>query len=696
MKRSSPTPSLTCTNNERNQLNQISAFIDGNTVYGTSKQLNDELREPDSPLLKISNVFTSAGHGETLPVSSQFKCPLNMLAQLEGCFSAGDLRVNENAGLTSMHTLFMREHNRVARELMSINPQWDVDTVYHESRLVVIAMHQVITYKEYLPLLVGPKFARHYGLEILPHGFYYGYDSLIDASISNEFTTAAFRFGLSMVPDHLSLVTKLWKHRDKVLDMQSALFNPASWLNETHSSVDDIIRGLMADVSKATNWHFPEALKDFLFAEEGDFGLDLFAINIQRGREHGLSSYNDYREFFGMHRVNNFNELVEMKTDMRNALASIYTSVNDIDLYVGGLAETLVDGGQVGPLFAHMIASQFSALKRGDRFYFENGGAESIFTHVQLDELRKLSLSSLICSCTDSDEVYESPFAIPSRYNQRKSCADVYQLDLNLWNKQPFVFGFQDSCSWSRWIPVANTKLPKHEMMKTLHRERPEEMCREIMSVEERQLPKSKQIRFECPAGVLTSQISGFPTVDKTAGKWTMWFDSDSPSLTGQDDVEQLDTLLKRRPGHVCPSPLQIQVQTVKGVPAYETGQVFDYISPQRGFACFSDQQPNEEGCHDYRVRYFCRDETIGSQTSAEKDEYFYQWTQWTNTDHFSDAIENERRQVRGYDCQHALDVEARVVDTHQSALETGQIFRVFDATYGIICDDFDQVRIKN
>ena len=105
------------------------------------------------------------------------------------------MRVNENAGLASMHTLFMREHNRIVRELKKINPQWSSETCYEEARLVVIAMHQVITYKEYLPRLVGPEFMDRYELNILSSGYYYGYNSAVDPSISNEFTTAAFRFG---------------------------------------------------------------------------------------------------------------------------------------------------------------------------------------------------------------------------------------------------------------------------------------------------------------------------------------------------------------------------------------------------------------------------------------------------------------------------------------------------------------------
>ena len=540
--------------------------------------------------------------------------------------------------------------------------------------------------------MVGPDFMQRYDLSLLDNGFYYGYDSSVDASISNEFTTAAFRFGHSMVPDHLSLVNKLWEFNPKNISMKDSLFNPASYLNETHSSVDDIIRGLLADPSKETNWNFVTALKDFLFAKQGEFGSDLFAINIQRGREHGLTGYNDYREFYGMSRANSFDDLIEIKESLRSTLSEIYTSVNDIDLYVGGLAETTVTGGQVGPLFAHMIASQFEVLKKGDRFYFENGGAETIFTHIQLDELRKLSLSSLVCSCTDSDEVYQKPFDKPSRYNQRVSCADVYKLDLSLWKKQPFVFGFQDSCSWSRWLPISETNLPKHQVINQLHRERPADTCREIMKLDERSVEGSKQVRFECPAGALSS--SDFPSVDNKIGKWTMWFDSDTPDYTGLDDIERLSTLLERRPEHICEFPLHIQVQTVDGIPARETGQVFDYIDSVKGFACLRSHQIDNQPCKDYRVRFFCRHGTIGDNVEKEKPNLRYEWTSWSDSDTFSDSTEYERRLVKGFECTHPLKIQARVVDTHVDALKTGQIFKIFSARNGLICEDFDQVRL--
>ena len=117
----------------------------------------------------------------------------------EPCFFAGDKRINENAGLACMHTLFVREHNRVARELKKFNPTWDTDTVFNEARLIIAAMHQIITYKEYLPPLLGQKYMDRYDLNVIKAGYFYGYDASIDGSVANAFTTAAFRFGHSMI-----------------------------------------------------------------------------------------------------------------------------------------------------------------------------------------------------------------------------------------------------------------------------------------------------------------------------------------------------------------------------------------------------------------------------------------------------------------------------------------------------------------
>ena len=112
--------------------------------------------------------------------------------------------------------------------------------------------------------------------------------------------------------------------------MKESLFNPSeSLLNDTHSNVDPILRGLCQDMSLKCDTNFPESMKDFLFAKINEFGKDLFAINIQRGRDHGLSGYNDYREFFGMQRARTFDELVEIPHETRKYFQQIYEVYQD-------------------------------------------------------------------------------------------------------------------------------------------------------------------------------------------------------------------------------------------------------------------------------------------------------------------------------------------------------------------------------
>lgn len=125
------------------------------------------------------------------------------------CFEAGDVRANEQIQLTTMHTMLMREHNRIARELSYLNPYWDDERLFQEARKIVVAQLQHITFNEFLPLVIGKDKIYEYGLELEQPGHYYrGYDSKINAGIRVEFQAAAFRYGHSILPSHIERYNK--------------------------------------------------------------------------------------------------------------------------------------------------------------------------------------------------------------------------------------------------------------------------------------------------------------------------------------------------------------------------------------------------------------------------------------------------------------------------------------------------------
>lgn len=168
------------------------------------------------------------------------------------------------------------------------------------------------------------------------------------------------------------------------------------------------------------------------------FGMDLAAINIQRGRDHGIPSFTAWREPCGLKPIKNWNDLKTITSSfLVNRLRAVYRHVDDVDLYSAGLAEKPVRGGIVGPTFACIIAQQFANLRKGDRFWYENGGFESSFTPAQLQQIRKLTYAHVLCQTTnDIDTIQPYVFLNADHTNNaRIKCDDplIDNFDVTPW-----------------------------------------------------------------------------------------------------------------------------------------------------------------------------------------------------------------------------------------------------------------------
>ena len=348
----------TSSENPRQQFNLITAFIDGSMVYGSDLETANKLRT-------FSNGLLAESDGELLPYDD------------DGPFSAGDVRAGENSNLTAMHTLFMREHNRLAYELAEQNPDWDDETLYQEARRIVVGQIQAITYNEFLPALLG-EYA-------IPD--YYGYDPTVNPGIANEFAHAGYRLGHTMVNDNIRLVGNDGNTIGNPIPLRDAFFNPE--VIEANG-IDWLLKGMVSGQAEEIDNQIVDSLRNFLFGPPGAGGFDLASLNIARGRDHGLADYNSVRESYGLDRVESFAEITSDK-ELQQKLESLYGTVDNIDLWVGGLAEDQVHGSSLGELMHTIVADQFLRLRDGDRFWYEND-----LTGDSLDFVRSTKLSEVI------------------------------------------------------------------------------------------------------------------------------------------------------------------------------------------------------------------------------------------------------------------------------------------------------------
>lgn len=407
--------------------NQLTAFIDGSLVYGSDEERAVFLRDTESGqgLLKT----TIGDNGEVLlplnpidPETGEVEFP-NALGGVLGDFQflAGDIRVNEQIGLNAAHNLLVREHNRIALELderleageealVSKFEDFQAETdlsgeealdefLYENARRVIGAQIQVISYNEFLPLLIGEDTIAEYE----------GFNPDINPQVSVEFANAAFRLGHTLLSDQLRRVDGDGITETELAD---AFFNPE---DIQENGIDSLLTGLIFQGAQEVDNQIVDGVREFLFPA-GQGGLDLGAVNIARAREVGIPGYTEvYEEIFGVE-ITSFDDLRSLglfSSPVLNLLETAYETVDQIDLWIGGIAELPADhGGLLGPTLSFFIADQFTRVRDGDEFFYLND-----LEHLSIlaPDIEDTTLSDLIRNNVANpylvpDNAFETPF----------------------------------------------------------------------------------------------------------------------------------------------------------------------------------------------------------------------------------------------------------------------------------------------
>ena len=444
----------TGTSSPRQHINTLSSFIDASNVYGvTSARLewlrvgpvDNDLGNNGARLMLTADGYlprvTARGDAGSAP-------PMDLMGPLAGtpdkAIVAGDVRANENIALTALHTLFAREHNRI----VSLLPGYlSPEERFQVARRVVGAELEYITYTQFLPAM---------GVRLSP---YNGYDPTVNPGLSNEFAVVGYRAHSQIhgefdvaVPTGTYTNAQLAAFKARGITVTrtadqvllnvplNAAFGAPDLLRQigigpalqslgerqykNDEQMDNALRSVLFQVPKP-GIPDPTVCGEPVDHPECFKGVtDLGAIDIARGRDHGMPTYNDMRRAYGLASKTSFTDITgeatqlfpadpkinandpindpnildfvelrdasgnlvepgttaadeEVVTGVRRStvaarLKAIYGNVNRLDAFVGMVSERHVNGTVFGELQLAIWKKQFAAVRDGDRFFYQN------------------------------------------------------------------------------------------------------------------------------------------------------------------------------------------------------------------------------------------------------------------------------------------------------------------------------------
>uniref|UniRef100_A0A8C8C430 NAD(P)H oxidase (H2O2-forming) n=2 Tax=Oncorhynchus tshawytscha TaxID=74940 RepID=A0A8C8C430_ONCTS len=390
-------------NNPRTQVNLVTAWLDGSSIYGPSSSWSDALRSFSGGLLASGEQLDMPKRSGSTSLMWSAADPSTGQHGPEGLYELGNAWGNENVFTMAEGIVWFRYHNYIASQLSEKHSSWSDEDLFQNARKTVVATFQNIAFYEWLPGFLGEK-------TMIP---YQGYQKFVDPGISPEFQAAAIRFASTMAPPgvymrnrtcHFQKVVNIDGSTSSAIRMCNSFWNRQNPNLKSGQDIDHLIMGMASQIAEREDNMVVEDLRDYMYGPLRFSRSDLVALTVQRGRDFGLPSYNQVREGLGLAPVGRWGD-INPQLNITNPqlfrdLSDLYDGdISKLELFPGGLLESVDGPGQV---FSSIILDQFNRIRNGDRFWFENT-QNGLFTAEELQALRNTTFHDVIAAVTSAE-----------------------------------------------------------------------------------------------------------------------------------------------------------------------------------------------------------------------------------------------------------------------------------------------------
>uniref|UniRef100_A0A8C7NTF0 NAD(P)H oxidase (H2O2-forming) n=1 Tax=Oncorhynchus mykiss TaxID=8022 RepID=A0A8C7NTF0_ONCMY len=369
-------------NNPRTQVNLVTAWLDGSSIYGPSSSWSDALRSFTGGLLASGEQLDMPKRSGSTSLMWSAADPSTGQHGPEGLYvkpflflrfhppELGNAWGNENVFTMAEGIVWFRYHNYIASRLSEKHSSWSDEDLFQNARKTVIATFQNIAFYEWLPGFLWEK-------TMIP---YQGYQKFVDPGISPEFQAAAIRFASTMAPPgvymrnrtcHFQKVVNIDGSTSSAIRMCNSFWNRQNPNLKSGQDIDHLIMGMASQIAEREDHMVVEDLRDYMYGPLRFSRSDLVALTVQRGRDFGLPSYNQVREGLGLAPVGRWGD-INPQLNITNPqvcselnLSDLYDGdISKLELFPGGLLESVDGPGQV---FSSIILDQFNRIRNGDR-----------------------------------------------------------------------------------------------------------------------------------------------------------------------------------------------------------------------------------------------------------------------------------------------------------------------------------------